>query len=188
MRNLNVLLLALLLVACGTTKKSSKEIVKETNSLTSSLSLEDSVIAEIQKSTQTSLQQTSFLDVDDSTEIWTVTTTSWYDTEKADSNGVAPLMKQETVRSAVFHGKRSKGQSGNALLSETKSNLTLTSQEKVESGVSAEKVTKTSTQNKSSATNTRSIIYVAAGMVFTILMAILAYWVFTKYRAERLGS
>lgn len=185
MKNLNVLLVALLLVSCGSTKKTVKDETKGQSSLETSVERKDSIRVSEQETLRTSLSQMAHMDVEDSTEVWTVTTTSWYDTEKADSNGVAPLLKQETVRSVSFHGQRSKGTAGNAITSEKKSNIALTSQEKEERNVSAENVIKTSTRSTGSVSKARPVFYVTAGVVLAILMAILAYWVFSKYRAAR---
>lgn len=112
--------------------------------------------------------------VTDSSELFVWTITTEYDTSKTDSNGIAPLLK--TIRTLAI--KRSgKKQEENTL---KKENISATKEE------SANELQRMYNKRESTKAETKQPLYytyLACGVALVILMAILAYWVFTKYRA-----
>ena len=181
----------LLLTSCGSVQKAVKEDISQTSTVTSS-STENrqTVTSATSESSQTQVSTTQE-QVDDSTETVTVTHTTWYDTSKADSNGVAPILKEETVTSKTRHGKRSTKGSEEKNNTEDKSQSSSTSTNSATKEESAESDLKSKTEKDTSMTETKQFAYLSQvlyGLAFCILMAVLAYWVFTKYRQRRKDS
>lgn len=185
MKILKVFLISVLVCACGSSKKTVNEYASGHSSLFSTTQDMKNAAADIQASERNAQIQMTSHEAEDSAEVWMFTTTSWYDTARADSNGIAPLLKHETVASVSLRGAHSRGNAKGLFSSDNRGNLALTSQENIESGVSAETANRVTTERTNTVSNTKPITYVAAGVVLAILMAVLAYWVFTKYRATR---
>ena len=178
----------LLLMSCGSYKKAVKEESSQTTTVNTSTTetsqVQTSVTSESQSTSVTSTKE----QVDDSTETVTVTHTTWYDTSRVDSNGVAPVLKEETVTSTTRHGKRTTKGSDERKDSDEKSQ----SQTNIENSATTEESTvsvSTSSKTKDvSASETKQVQYTSwalFGLGFVIISAILAYWVFTKYRQRK---
>ena len=155
---------ALLLASC----RSSKTVVEEEKK--DSLVQTSNVQVDIQTTTETKTNE------DDSTEVFTVTIITEYDTAKADSTGKSPVLRQTQITESKRKGSKK------AQETTTKQNISATKEE------SANQVTQSKTRRENTKTETKQPLYYAYilyGVALVILMAILAYWVFTKYRAAR---
>ena len=149
----------LLLASCGSYKKAVKEQTSQTSTVNSS-----------------------------STETVTVTHTTWYDTSRVDSNGVAPVLKEETVTSTTRHGKRTTKGSDERKDSDEKSQSQTNIENSATTEESAVSVSTSSKTKDVSASETKQVQYTSwalFGLGFVIISAILAYWVFTKYRQRK---
>lgn len=106
--------------------------------------------------------------------VWTVTTE--YDTSKADSTGKAPVLRQTKSLSVKRSGRRKQNEKSK------NENISATKEE------SATQVNKSNNKRERVKAETKQPLYCAYiiyGVALVILMAVLAYWVFTKYRAAR---
>lgn len=106
--------------------------------------------------------------------VWTITTE--YDTSKADSTGKSPVLRT-TKQLAVKHsGKKKKNETSK------NENISATKEE------SAEQFHKNNNRREDTKAETKQPLYysyILYGVALVILMAVLAYWVFSKYRAAR---
>ena len=171
-------------------KKTVKEDSSQTSSVTSSTTENTQAVTTVTSESSQTQVTTTQENVDDSTETVTVTHTTWYDTSRADSNGVAPVLKEETVTSTTRHGKRTTKGSDERKDSDEKSQSQTNVQKSATKEESAESVL-TSTKTKDmSASETKQVQYTSwalFGLGFVIIAAILARWVFSKYRLRRRG-
>lgn len=157
-----MLVLVFSLGACRSSRHVSEDFSTDTLSQSSSVS-----------ANVASMEESHTAETDSSeTFVWTITTE--YDTSKTDSNGVSPLLR--TVRTLKI--KRAY----NTKKEDTskKENISATKEE------SANQVHSKSHKRESTKAETKQPLYYAyllGGVALVILMAILAYWVFTKYRA-----
>lgn len=167
MKNIHIiaiLLAAFFLVACRSTKH-----VTESQSVDSvSLSSKTAVDAESAAISHTEERDSS------TTFVWMITTE--YDTSRADSTGKAPVLRQTKSLAIKQHGKRK--------------NDDITTNEKISATKeeSAKQLTRKDNKRESTKAETKQPLYwsyILYGVALVILMAILAYWVFTKYRAAR---
>ena len=178
----------LLLMSCGSYKKAVKEDISQTSTVTTSITENtQAVTSTTSESSQTQVTTTQE-QVDDSTETVTVTHTTWYDTSKADSNGVSPVLKEETITSTTRHGKRQSKGSEQHKDSEEKSQSEATVQNsanKEESTESALTISKTKDVATSETKQMQYLSWALFGLAFVIIAAVLAYWFFTKYRRRK---
>lgn len=178
----------LLLVSCGSIKKTTEEGISQTLNKASSITEErladvnafsaQSVIAEESTSEQTS----------DSAETMTIYETTWYDTGKADSKGFSPVLKTEKRTSITYHGKHTVKGSDNKESSEEKRQSSTNIQNSAKSEEAAESENKSQTKGDASVTETKQLQYISwglPGLALVIIAAVLAYWVFTKYRQQK---
>lgn len=168
MRRLSIFLIALLAIlltsSCRSTKSMTETVEKDSLVQTSNLQVGASVITD------------SNTEEEDSMEVFTVTIITEYDTAKADSAGNSPVARQTKVLQTKRKGSK-KGKE-----TTTKQNISATKEE------SANQVKQSNNKRESTVAETKQPLYYAYilyGVAFVILMAVLAYWVFTKYRAER---
>ena len=188
----NVYLLCLLLFAsCGSYNKAVRQESSQVSSVTSSSTENTQAVSNASNESSESTVTTMQKNIDDSTETVTVTKTTWYDTSRTDSNGVAPVLKEETVTSTTRHGKRETVSSEKRKDKDEKSQSETNVQKSATKEESAESVSVNSTAKDVSASETKQVQYTSwalFGLGFAIIAAILAYWVFTKYRSRRRDS
>ena len=178
----------LLLMSCGSFKKAVKEESSQVTSVTSSSTENTQVQSSVTSESQSTSVTTTSEQIDDSTETVTITHTTWYDTNKVDSNGVAPVLKEETVTSTTRHGKRTTKGSDERKESDEKSQSQTNIENSATTEESAASVSTSSKTKDVSASETKQVQYtswVLFGLGFVIISAILAYWVFTKYRQRK---
>lgn len=178
----------MLLVSCGSYKKAVKEDSSQVTSVTSSKTENSQMQSSVTSESKSTSVTTTSEQVDDSTETVTTTHTTWYDTSKVDENGVAPVLKEETVTSTTRHGKRTTKGSDERKDSDQKSQSKTDVQKSATTEESAVSVSKSSKTKDVSASETKQVQYTSwalFGLGFVILSAILAYWVFTKYRQRK---
>ncbi|MBQ8709376.1 MAG: hypothetical protein IJ550_02175 [Bacteroidaceae bacterium] len=185
MKVVKLLICFLLLVSCGSVKKAVKEDIDQTSHVESSATEQEKV--EINASSEQSAiaETTTSEQTNDSTETMTVRETTWYDTSKVDSNGVSPVLKTEKQTSITYHGRRNVKDTENKGRSNEKQQSSATVQNSAKKEESAESAKKSQIQRDVTATETKQLQYlswVLPGIAFVILAAVLAYWVFTKYR------
>ncbi len=159
-----IVVLVFILGAC----RSSRHVSEV--SVTDSLSLSYKSAVDATNTEKMYKQETDSVE----TVFWTITTE--YDTSKADSNGVSPLLrKTKTLTIKRSNKKRTEQILKNENISANKEE-------------SANQLHKKSNKRESTKAETKQPLYYAyllGGVALVILMAILAYWVFTKYRAAR---
>lgn len=179
------LLCLLLFTSCGSIKKNVKEDVEHTMNVVSSTT-EQSVVTDSTSSESTVTKVTTTTEqTNDSSETIIIRETIWYDTSKADSNGVAPVLMKENVTSITSNGRKTTKDCEDQSESEEKKKSSTTIQSSANKEESAESAYKSKKQSDTSATETKQLQYlswVLPGIAFVIIAAILAYWVFTKYR------
>lgn len=185
MKVVKMLLCFLLLASCGSIKKSVKEDTDQTLNVVSSTvgqgqATQDTSSESSIKTVTSTTEQSS-----DDTETITIIETTWYDTSKVDSNGVSPVLKTENLTNITHNKKKSEKDSEGQSDSEEKKKSSTTVQTSVNKEESAESAYKNTTQKDSHVTETKQLQYlswVLIGLAVLVLSAILAYWVFTKYR------
>lgn len=181
----------LLLASCGSVNKAVKQDVERTTVTESSTVTSSQTNTETSSGTLSVTETTLHEQTDDSTETVTIKETTWYDTSKADSNGVSPVLRKETVTSTTRHGKRTNKGSEEKNNTEDKSQSSTTTKNSATKEESAESALRSKTEKETSMTETKQFAYLSQvlyGLAFCILMAILAYWVFSKYRQRRRDS
>ncbi len=159
-----ILVLVFFLGACRSSRHVSEVFSTDTLSQSSKMSV-DATSAEESHTTET-----------DSSEVFVWTITTEYDTSKTDSNGISPLLKTTKTLTIKRTSKKKEKETSK------KENISATKEE------SANQVRTTSKKRESTKAETKQPLYYAyilGGVALVILMAILAYWVFTKYRAAR---
>ncbi len=159
-----ILVLVFILGACRSSRHVSEDFSADTLSQSSKSSV-DATSAEESHTTET-----------DSSEVFVWTITTEYDTSKTDSNGISPLFKTTKTLTIKRTSKKKEKETSK------KENISATKEE------SANQVHSTSKKRESTKAETKQPLYYAyilGGVALVILMAILAYWVFTKYRAAR---
>lgn len=136
----------------------------------------DSVSVSVTNTTEQASTSVVSIREADSTTLFVYTVTTEYDTSKADSNGVAPVLKKvEAYISRMTGHKKEKDCQDNIKISATKEE-------------SANQVNIKNNKREYSKAESKQQLYwsyVLYGVALVVLMAILAYWVFTKYRATR---
>lgn len=159
---ITLIFVAGILSACHT----SMDVTEEQHADSTSI-ITDSVVCTV-------VTTENHIEVADSSEtiVWTVITE--YDTSRADSTGKSPIRKttQSLVKKST--GKKSKDNT-------TKGEALCAAKE-----VSAVKVTRNNNKRESTKAESKTPLYYAYtvyGVALVILMATLAYWVFSKYRA-----
>ena len=178
----------LLLMSCASYKKAVKEDSSQTSTVTTSTTENTQAVTTSTSESSVTQVTTTQEQVDDSTETVTITHTTWYDTSKTDSSGVSPVLKEETITSTTRHGKRSKKGSDERKDSDEKSQSQTDVQKSATKEESAESVLTSSKTKDVAASETKQVQYFSwalFGLAFVIITAILAYWVFTKYRQRR---
>lgn len=159
-----LLVLVFFLGACRSSRHVSEDF--STDSLSQTLST--SVNAASTKESHTAETDSS------ETFVWTITTE--YDTSKTDSNGLSPLLRMTRTLTIKRTCKKKEEDTSK------KENISATKEE------SANQVHSKSHKRESTKAETKQPLYYAyllGGVALVILMATLAYWVFTKYRAAR---
>lgn len=156
--------ISLVLCSCRSTSKVSDCLINETKVENSNQSLLDVTT------------ETSNTSKEDSSETVSITIITEYDTDKVDENGQSPVKRKTTVMS----GKKKKSKSNTA--TEKKENISATKEE------SANQVKQENNRREDTKAETKQPLYfsyILFGVAFVILMAVLAYWVFSKYRAGK---
>lgn len=136
----------------------------------------DSASQSSKSSVDAALTETSHTEETDSSDtfVWTITTE--YDTSKADSTGKAPVLRTTKSLAVRYSGKKKKNETSK------NENISATKEE------SANHLTRNNNKRESTKAESKRPLYysyVLYGVALVILMAVLAYWVFTKYRAAR---
>lgn len=159
-----VLLVCISMCSCRSTSKVSECVTNGTLKVTTNDKVLD-VKSEV-----------SNVAVDDSSETVSITIITEYDTDKVDANGQPPVKRKTATVTGKKKGSKKKG------TTETKQNISATKEE------SAEQVIQENNRREDTRAETKQPLYfsyILFGVAFVILMAVLAYWVFTKYRAAK---
>ncbi len=162
-----ILVLVFILGACRSTRHVSEEF--SVNSLKQS-SKDTSSAALSEKSTT---EETDSSDIF----VWTITTE--YDTSKADSTDKAPVLRTTKQLTLKHSGKKKKNETSK------NENISATKEE------SANEFHSNNNRREDTKAETKQPLYysyILYGVALVILMAVLAYWVFSKYRATRLQN
>ena len=149
---------ALLFVACGSSRRATENVSVDSASVSSQATI-DAVSSELSRTEE-----------HDSSDVYVWTITTEYDTSKADSTGKSPILRQ-TESLAVKHSGRKKR-------NDTKRN----------ENISATEFHGNTNKRENTRAESKKPLYysyIIYGVALVILMAVLAYWVFTKYRAAR---
>lgn len=185
MKKVVYLLGLMLLASCGSYNKAERQQTDQTSTVTSSSTENMQAVTNASSESSETQVSSSQVQTDDSTETVTVTKTTWYDTSRTDSNGVAPVLKEETVTSMTRRGKRTTQGSEQRKDSDSKSQSQTTVQNSATKEESAKSDIRTTTTKDVSASETKQVQYTAwmlFGIAFVIIAAVLAYWFFSKYR------
>ena len=161
---LTVLLVIFLSASCRSTKHLTEEVVDDSLAQTSNVQIG------VTTTTETTVEE------EDSTEVFTVTIITEYDTAKADSTGKSPVLRKTKVLETKRKGSKK------AQDTTTKQNISATKEE------SANQVNHKYNKREDTKAETKQPLYYAYlmyGVALVLLMAVLAYWVFSKYRAGR---
>ncbi|MBR5592851.1 MAG: hypothetical protein IKW46_02140 [Bacteroidaceae bacterium] len=154
------IIFCLLLISCGTTKKNATE----------------TTVATITTVTTTEVSEEKHeasTEVTDEYEVVTETTvTTKFDTNKVDSNG-APVIESRVEKTV----QKSRG-SNNTKQTNTTNNISATKEENVNENTNTENVVH---EEKEESKQMKYAAELFFGIAFLVL-AILAFWVFTKYR------
>lgn len=159
-----VTFICLFLCSCRSTSKVSDCLINETQVENSNQSLLDV------------RTETSNTFIEDSSETVSFTIITEYDTEKVDANGQSPVKRTTATMTGKKKGSKKKG------ATETKQNISATKEE------SANQVKQENNRREDTKAETKQPLYfsyILFGVAFVILMAVLAYWVFSKYRAGK---
>lgn len=159
-----LIILCCFMCSCRSTSKVAEQVVNQELAVESNEKLLDCTSV------------TSTTSGEDSSETVSITITTEYDTDKTDENGKSPVKRTTTV----IKGKK-KGSKNNTT-TEAKQNISATKEE------SANQSTQENNRREDTRAETKQplyLSYILFGVAFVILMAVLAYWVFTKYRAAR---
>lgn len=173
--------------SCGSAKKVVKQSIDQTSTETYSNTVQGTADVNVSTGLSSAIEAATYEQTEDSTATLVIKKTLWFDTSHCDSLGVTPVLREETVTSLTCHGKRTNKGSKDKSNAEGKSNSFATinySANKEESAVSTNRC---KTEVAKSLAETKQLAYTSwmlYGLAACILMAILAYWVFTKYRAR----
>jgi hypothetical protein len=165
-----------------------KQDVKQQSVVASSTTTD--LQGEVNTSTESSSvsQTTLHEQTNDSSETVVIRETTWFDTSRTDSNGVSPVLRKERVTSLTRHGKRSDKGSEDKSNTEGRQKNSATIKNSAKTEESAASENRSETKKDTSTSETKQVAYLSwllFGLAFCILMAVLAYWVFTKYRQRR---
>lgn len=155
-----VIIIYLLLISCGSSKKATNEaMISTSNAVT--------VTGESMVNTETGTEVT------DEYEVVVVTTvTTNYDTNKTDSTG-EPVIESKVEKTVIKERGSNKSKQTN-----TTNNVSATKEENVSGKVESENVVSEAFEENKQMKHAGDL---AKGIAFLIL-AILAFWVFSKYR------
>ena len=163
MKLLHIMLPVMLLYSCGSAKQAYVSDEKEETSKVSASTVMESIETELKSILESGMEESVTVE------------TTIYDTSRYDSvSGVSPVLS--TTKATKSKKKDSKK------TSETTKNANVSAGNEVtaKSNVSTEK------HGEKSVAETKQPLYVSRillGLAAVILVCILAYWVFTKYRA-----
>lgn len=155
---------ALLFVACGSSRRASENVSVDSASVSSQATI-DAVSSELSRTEE-----------HDSSDVYVWTITTEYDTSKADSTGKSPILRQTESLTVKHSGKKKEN--------DTKRNENI-SATKEESAKEFHGNTNKRENTRAESKKPLYYSYIIYGVALVILMAVLAYWVFTKYRAAR---
>lgn len=129
----------------------------------------------------------------DTTVVVETTETVWYDTEKADSNGLSPIARKE-VKTVVrktgrtdTHGLSNFAITTSSAVADTDSHIAQSSLQESTVTAKVDKEQRSKTDARQSRTETKQPKYVAMilyGIAAVILVGVIAYIVFCAYRAR----
>lgn len=179
----------LLLISCGSYQKTENQQNDQTSVVTSSITVKTLAESNVLSELSETIAKTTNEHTDDSTETVIVKETVWYDTSRADGNGSSPVLRKETITSTTRHGKHTSNDSAERTEDTGKCLSTTNVHNFATKEESAESASRSRTEKDTSAAETKQLAYtsrVLCGLAFFILAAILAYWVFTKYRQCRI--
>ena len=185
MKVVKLLLCLLLLASCGSMKKTVKEDTDQTLNVVSSTVEQGQATENTSSESSVTTVTTTTEQTSDDTETITIRETTWYDTSKVDSNGVSPVLMTENQTTITHNKKKTEKDTEDQSDTEEKKETTTTVQTSANKEESAESAYKNTTQKDASATETKQLQYlswVLLGLACLDLAAVLAYWVFTKYR------
>lgn len=167
MKTLYLLLSILLIFSVSSCRSTSKVTESATNKTTNVVSNEK--VEDISSVTNQSVQE-------DSSETTILTVITEYDTDKIDEHGNSPVKRQTATLATKKKGSKKNNET------QKENNISATKEE------SANNVTNENNLREDTKAETKQPLYYAYiiyGVAFVILMAVLAYWVFTKYRAAK---
>lgn len=154
----------LLIVACRSSRSASESVTVDSLSQSSKAAV-DRASTEHSRNVE-----------QDSSDVYVLTITMEYDTSKADSTGKAPVLRQTKSLSVKHSGRKKENEKSK------NENISATKEE------SATQLNKSNNKREHAKAEIKQPLYCAYiiyGVALVILMAVLAYWVFTKYRAAR---
>lgn len=185
------LLCLLLLASCGSVKKVTKEDFNQTTDIVSSTAEEKQVSIKTSSEQSSVTKTTANVQMDSRTETLSVLETTWYDTSRTDSTGVAPVLKTEKQKSITHYGKHIAKDTEKGSRNGEKQQSSTIIQDFANKEETVESTNKSQTQKDVSSTETKQLQYmswVLPGLALVILAAVLAYWVFTKYRQRKIDK
>lgn len=162
--SLPVILMVFAVCSCRSTSKVTEIVTDETLNVTSNEKVDD----------VTSVTSNSVCE--DSSETVTITVVTEYDTDKTDEQGRVPVKCTIATLTTKKQGYKDETKT------QKEQNISATKEE------SAEQVKNENNRREDTRAETRQPLYysyILFGVAFVILMAVLAYWVFTKYRAAK---
>lgn len=157
-------LVILSVCSCRSTSKVTENVVDETLNVTNSEKVDD-----VTSVTSNSVRE-------DSSETVSLTFIIEYDTDKVDEQGKSPVKRTTAALTTKKKGSR------NDTKTQKEQNISATKEE------SAEQVKQENNRREDTRAETKQPLYISFilfGVACVILMAVLAYWVFTKYRAAK---
>jgi H+/gluconate symporter-like permease len=179
------ILICALFSSCGSYKKTVKEDTHQTETVTTNTTANSQTQTNATSQSSSVTQNTVTERTDDSTEVVTITETTWYDTSKADSTGNSPVLKTEKTTTIKHNGKRTERQENENRESEQTNALSSTNSSAVIKEESATRDETKSSERNTAATETKQLSYAAWALLalsLLIIVGVLAYWVKSKYR------
>ena len=180
-----LLLCCALFSSCGTYKKTVKEETATTEVVNTTEANTSQTQTNGTSASSSVTQLTTTERTDDSTEVIITTETTWYDTSKADSAGVSPVLKTEKTTTIKHKGKRTEREENEKRESEETNALSSTSSSAAIKEESAKREENRSSERDVNATETQQLTYVSGiilSLALLFIVGILAYWVKSKYR------
>lgn len=168
----------LAVISCGSYKNATETTVEQATE-TSSIR-DESTYTEQSSSSTSSLVRESILreQSNDSSETNIVIETIWYDTSKANENGISPVQRKETITTQKRHGRQETKDSNTKTNAEGRTDLSSTINETKQYAENSKSKCHSETQKKQSGNTSRPIYK------YTIffLIAVMLYFAYRKYR------